>query len=256
MNNMLPNGARYATSMIVEHDFDGRANARQDEGAVSAGDVLRSVWQRIWIVLLVVFVSVSAAVGIGLYQTPTYEASIKVLVGQRQGLTETPGDVVGLQQLTQTMAEVAHTRTVANAVIQELGLGMTAEEFLENMSVEQIAETQVIEISFVDTDPGEASRVANAIGDEFSDQVSRVSQSANSITATSWERAIAPDSPASPNLILNVLLALILGSMLGVGLALLLEHLDDSWRSPEEVEQVVGVPTFGVIREFKFPKSK
>jgi hypothetical protein len=34
---------------------------------------------------------------------------------------------------------------------------------------------------------------------------------------------------------------------LGVGLAFLLEYLDDGWRSPEEVEQISGVPTYALI---------
>jgi capsular polysaccharide biosynthesis protein len=46
------------------------------------------------------------------------------------------------------------------------------------------------------------------------------------------------------------------GIMLGIGLALLMEYLDRSWRSPEEVEQVSGVPTFATIPEFSLTKSK
>jgi capsular polysaccharide biosynthesis protein len=34
------------------------------------------------------------------------------------------------------------------------------------------------------------------------------------------------------------------------------EQLDDRWRSPEEVEQISGVPTFGVIPEVEVSKSK
>jgi capsular polysaccharide biosynthesis protein len=48
----------------------------------------------------------------------------------------------------------------------------------------------------------------------------------------------------------NGLLAAVFGLMLGTGLALLMEYLDYSWRSPEEVEQISGVPTFATIPEF------
>jgi capsular polysaccharide biosynthesis protein len=82
-----------------------------------------------------------------------------------------------------------------------------------------------------------------------------VSPSANAITATVWERAAVPDSPVSTNPLRNALLGLLLGGMLGLGLAFLLEYLDDSWRSPEEVEQVSGVPTFGAIRTFEVPRT-
>ena len=40
-------------------------------------------------------------------------------------------------------------------------------------------------------------------------------------------------------------------TVFGMRLAFLLEYVDDSWRSPEEAEQVSGVPTFGVIPEFE-----
>jgi capsular polysaccharide biosynthesis protein len=51
-------------------------------------------------------------------------------------------------------------------------------------------------------------------------------------------------------------LALVLGGMLGAGLAFLLEYLDDRWRSPEEAEQVSGVPTLGQIPRFEVSEGK
>jgi capsular polysaccharide biosynthesis protein len=40
------------------------------------------------------------------------------------------------------------------------------------------------------------------------------------------------------------------GVLIGTGLALLLEYKDPSWRSAEALEQISGVPTFGVIPDF------
>jgi capsular polysaccharide biosynthesis protein len=44
--------------------------------------------------------------------------------------------------------------------------------------------------------------------------------------------------------------------MLGIGLAFLMEYLDDTWRSPEEVERVSGVPTFATVPEFDLAKNE
>jgi capsular polysaccharide biosynthesis protein len=41
-----------------------------------------------------------------------------------------------------------------------------------------------------------------------------------------------------------------------LGVAFLLEHLDDRWRSPQEVEQTFGVPALGVIPSLKTFKVK
>lgn len=251
---MSPNGTRYTTQPMIEYNANSTTETAFQDDFFSAGDLFRAVWHRLWVVLLVAVLLVGTAVGFSLYQTPVYESSIKILVGQDQGITGTPSDVLGLQQITQTMAEVAYSRTVADAVISELDLRITEEDFLENMSVQQLNETQVIEVSYTDSDPEKARLVADTIGKVFSEQISEVSSSANAITATSWEQAVTPEKPVSPNPVRSGLLALVMGLMLGVGLALLLEHLDDRWRSPEEAEQICGVPTLGVIREFKLPK--
>ena len=181
-------------------------------------------------------------------------------MGQEQG-SSTPGnlgsDVQGLQQLTQTMAEGVSSIPVAKAVIQQHDLRMTPEDFLENhLSVKQIGPTQYIQVSYTDPSPERAQMVANTIGEVFSEQVTDISPSASDVTVTVWAQAEVPDEPVSPNLLLNIGLGLVVGLILGIGLAFLQEYLDDSWRSPEEAEQIAGVPTVGVIPEFEVSKGK
>jgi capsular polysaccharide biosynthesis protein len=76
------------------------------------------------------------------------------------------------------------------------------------------------------------------------------------VKAVVWERAALPQSPVSPDPVRTGVIALVVGLMLGTGLAFLVDRLDRRWRSPDEVEQVSGVLTLGVIPEFKRPKNK
>lgn len=220
--------------------------------------LIAPVWKRFWAVLLVVVVVVGSTVGFTLVQTPMYQGSIKILVGQETS-GEVPGslygDVQGLQQISQTMAEAVATRPIAVAVIEQLDLSISPEALLGHLTVQQVNATQFIEVSYEDSDPERAQRIAIAVGDVFSETVSEVSPSANAITATVWEVSPVPTEPVSPSLPRNVLAALAVGLMLGIGLAFLLEYLDDSWRSPEELERVTGVPALGVVPAFKAPKS-
>lgn len=235
------------------------AEISEDEYVVSLGEVFRIIWKRLWVVVLVTVLLVGAAVGYSIGQTPIYEGSIRILIGQKEQ-SDIPGglggDVQGLQQLTQTMAEAVNSRPVAQETIERLELRVSPQEFLENLSVEQIGTTQFIRVDYRDPGPERARQAANTVGEVFSEQVSEISPSANSITANLWERAVTPEEPVSPNPVRNGLLAMVLGLMLGAGLAFLLEYLDDSWRSPEEVERIAGVPTFGIIPEFKVLKGK
>jgi len=229
------------------------AESSEGENLLSLGSLFAVIQNRLLLILVVATVCVGAAVGFSLAQPPTYEASIKLLVGQERGTTDTPReDVLNLQRLSKTMAEGVNSRPVAETVIRQLGLQMDSKEFLkEHLSVQQIPETQFIQVNYEDSSPERAQQGADIIGDVFSKQISEVSPSASAITATVWEPAETPDAPASPHPGRNALLALVLGLMLGTGLAVLLEYLDDSWRSPEEAEQVSGVPTFGVIPNFE-----
>ena len=63
--------------------------------------------------------------------------------------------------------------------------------------------------------------------------------------------AIPADQPAGPRVLLNTILATFLGLLLAIGIAFLLEHLDDTVKSGADVEALVGVPTLGAIIRMK-----
>ena len=198
------------------------------------------------IVLIIVLIE-GLAVGSSFLETPQYEASIKVLIGQQTDAKSAPVSVYDLQQLTLTMAQAVATYPVAEAAIRRSDLSVAPETLVENLNSEAIEATQFIEVTYANSDPQKAKRMVNAVGDAFSEQVSRISPSANAVTATVWEEAQVPESPVSPNPVRRAFFALVIGAILGAGLALLLEAIDDRWQSPEEVEQFSGIPTLGVV---------
>jgi capsular exopolysaccharide synthesis family protein len=61
------------------------------------------------------------------------------------------------------------------------------------------------------------------------------------------DRAMPPGSPFEPNVSRALMLSLALGLGAGVGIALVLELLDDRVRAPEEIEELTGLATLGVI---------
>lgn len=223
------------------------------EYTVSLRAFFQILRRRLWAVMLVAVVVTGAVVGFSLTQPPTYQATAEILVGQQQ-TESTPGalqsDIAGLQQLAQTAVEAINSRRVAEEVVSGLNLQTSPEALLGGMSAQQVPETQFIQVSYTSTDPQQAQRVANALAEVSSDQISEISPD-ESVSASVWEEATTPEVPVAPDPVRNGVLGLLLGLMLGIGLALLLEYLDDSWRSPEEVEEVSGVPTFSVVLKFE-----
>lgn len=61
------------------------------------------------------------------------------------------------------------------------------------------------------------------------------------------DRAMVPLAPFKPSLSRNVAIATILGLMGGIGLAFLLAFLDNTVRTPEEVERLVHLPSLGLV---------
>jgi succinoglycan biosynthesis transport protein ExoP len=61
------------------------------------------------------------------------------------------------------------------------------------------------------------------------------------------DRAQAPGSPIEPNIPRNLLFALVLGSATGVGLAFLLEGLDNTIRTTEQAQMISGLASLGMI---------
>ena len=59
--------------------------------------------------------------------------------------------------------------------------------------------------------------------------------------------ALYPNKPVKPNKKLNMAVAGILGLMVSVGLAFLLEYLDNTVKTPSDVERLLGVPVLGSI---------
>lgn len=77
-------------------------------------------------------------------------------------------------------------------------------------------------------------------------QTSMESQ-ANQSYANLLTSALPPGEPASPKVLLNILVAVVLGSILALSLALALELADRRVRSAEDVVATIGVPVLGML---------
>ena len=70
------------------------------------------------------------------------------------------------------------------------------------------------------------------------------------------EKAVLPLSPVKPKKKLNLALSIIFGLMTGVGLAFLLEYMDRSLRTEEDVQRYMDLPVLSVVPEADKAKSK
>jgi tyrosine-protein kinase len=76
---------------------------------------------------------------------------------------------------------------------------------------------------------------------------------ANAITVV--DPATPPEAPSSPRVLLNTILAAMVGVLLAVAIVYTLEYLDDTVKTSEDVEMVTGLPTLGAIIKIKGGKA-
>ncbi len=70
------------------------------------------------------------------------------------------------------------------------------------------------------------------------------------------ERAVPPIAPIKPNKRNIVLLAFALSGLVGIGLAILRDMLDNTLKSPDEVIERLGTPLLGVLPNIKVPRGQ
>lgn len=67
------------------------------------------------------------------------------------------------------------------------------------------------------------------------------------------DTALLPSDPVKPRIKLNIAISIVLGAFLGVGLAFLLEFMDNTVKTKEEAERLLGIPVLGQIPDFSQP---
>ena len=70
------------------------------------------------------------------------------------------------------------------------------------------------------------------------------------------DQAELPTGPYKPNKRRNILLAVVVGLFLGVGLAFFFEYLDNTVKTPEDVEQIIRLPSLGMVPEISSERRK
>lgn len=75
----------------------------------------------------------------------------------------------------------------------------------------------------------------------------RLARLQNTPNVVQIEAAAVPSKPIRPQPVANVGFGIVIGLMLAGGIAFLIEYIDDTIRTPEDVERILGLPVIGYI---------
>ena len=194
-------------------------------------DYLRVIRRRwIWIVASVVITTGVAGL-VTLQTATTYEAKARVFISSldESETTSLQGNLFSIQ-LVESYAELVTSKELATRVIDDLGLEETPEALSSRLSGSVPPETVIVEITAGDADPEQARDIATSAGEQLTEFVDELETPPGGgsapVKATVVDPAGLPESPASPQPVRNLGLGLVLGLLLGLGLAVMRETLD------------------------------
>lgn len=210
------------------------------------------IYKRLWIIVLLPFLATLASAYVSFYVLdPVYEANTSLYVINKQTdsqLSVAYSDLMAGQYLVKDYRELVKSRTVTGAVIEELKLtGITHAMLAEKISVNSKNDTRIIEIRVQDGDPERARQIADKVGEVFVNKVIDLMKVEN---VSVVDKAQVPTKPVNPKPVMNIAIAFFTGLMASIGIVFLIEYLDDSIKTSEDVEKYLGLTVLGTIPEF------
>jgi len=178
--------------------------------------------------------------------SPTYEAGTKVFIGKEnsKNINYSDNDVNMYQKLLKTYAEVIATNNLVKKAIDKEGLDITSEDVLKGLTVTPRTDTQILEIKYRSKNKVLARDVIDSITNEFIESSTELIPNGD---VKIIEKVKMPESPVSPNKKMNIAIAFLLGLMISVGLSFLLDAMNNTLKTKEELELILKLPVIGAI---------
>lgn len=211
-------------------------------------EALKKRW--LMIVVITLLATLASAVFSFFIIKPQYEASTKVFIGKDEGENQSysQNDVMMYQKLMKTYSEAIKTKDLVSKSLKGTSLNLEPEEVLNNLTVVSVTDTQILEIKYKSKNPKEAQVVIEEIAEEFINTSKELVPNGNIKIIEAVE---LPEKPVSPNKKMNIAITFLLGLMVSVGLAFLLEFLDNTFKNKEQLERELDLPVLGSIPNMK-----
>ena len=222
-----------------------------EEQVISISEIFEALKKR-WILIVSITLVTTLISGVLSFFVikPTYETSTKVFIGKEESNIEgyNTNDIQMYQKLLQTYAETIKTNEVIEAAIKNTNTNLTVEEVKKSLTVTPISDTQILQIKYQNKNPQVAKKILGNITDEFIILAKELVPNGN---VRVIEAVQLPENPVAPNKKMNIAIAFLLGLMVSVGVVFLLEYLDNTFKSKENLEKELDIPVIGLIPSFE-----
>lgn len=216
-------------------------NRENDEITIDLSELFMALWKKAHIIVLAgVAAALLAFVVTKMFMTPMYTSVTKMYVLSKQdsAASVTYSDLQTGAQLTKDYMELVKIDPVLEQVISETGIDMGIGELRDSITVASSGDTRIVSISVENEDPKMAKEIANKLRETVGEQIVAIM---NADAVNTVAEASLPTAPSSPSTMKNTAIGGILGILIAVGIIVLIFVLDDTIKTPEDVEYYLGL---------------
>ena len=209
--------------------------------------------KKIPIILLVLIFAVLGFIYTMTMVTPMYTASTTLVLASSnsgEGSTTsttnsiTTTDVTLNSKLVSTYSELVKSKNVLRQVISNLGIDISEESLRNNVSVESVQDTELIEITVTTQIPEYASKIANEIAKVFTNKVGEI-YNINNVHVV--DEAETPNEPSNINYQKNIVVFAFIGAVIAVLYVLIANMLDTTIKTADDIEKQFKLPVLASI---------
>ncbi|MEH6916565.1 Wzz/FepE/Etk N-terminal domain-containing protein [Priestia megaterium] len=230
------------------------------EETISLRDLFQLLRKRLWLIALIGIIATTISAVISFFVlTPVYQTSTQILVNQAKSEQQlyNAGAMQTNVQLINTYNDIIKSPAILDTVIEQLKLNSSAKSLSGQIQVTSAENSQVALITVQDTNAKRATEIANTTASVFQQKVPKImNMDIDNVSILSKAELAASMSPVKPQPTLNMTIALVVGLIAGVGLSFLLEYLDNTIKTEQDIENILDIPVIGVITNIKdVPKT-
>ncbi|AJD92266.1 capsular polysaccharide biosynthesis protein [Jeotgalibacillus malaysiensis] len=219
------------------------------EETISLKELFGTLKKRLMMILSIALLAVVVASIISFFViTPMYQSTTQLLVNQEQ--TEPANvqvsDIQANLQLINTYSGIIKSPAILEPVSEQLNNELSVGQLNSKITVQNEQNSQIVNLTVEDENPYKAAEIANMTAEVFQNEIVDL-MNVNNVNILSPAVVTDNQSPVSPQPFLNMAIALVVGLMVGVGIAFLLEYLDNSIKTEQDIEQHLELPILGVI---------
>ncbi|MBW0932038.1 YveK family protein [Priestia megaterium] len=228
------------------------------EETISLRELFAVLRKRLWLIVLITIIAATVSAVISFFVlTPVYQSKTQILVNQAKSdeqLYNTQAVQTNIQ-LINTYNDIITSPAILDKVIKELKLDKSAGNLSSQIQVTSAQDSQVAQIVVQDTSAKRATDIANTTASVFQKEVPKL-MNVDNVKVLSKAKVGESANPVKPQPLLNIAVAIVVGLMVGVGLSFLLEYLDNTLKTEQDIENILELPVMGVITTIKdVPKA-